>query len=186
MEEDIKIANFGDYSCDKIPEDIDRQLHELNLKKENGDIDKAYQLGAALAAELDSNDGEFLFAVADKANSNTLMQRRILLAFAVDTAINKFCNDEIVAKVAINSFFEKIEQTSPHIYSDIRETGAFSCYLVCGRENLKIDSIGQTFAELCNHAQDKRYIELGTALYERFYNLVYDRILSFNFKGDVE
>ncbi|MCL2089365.1 MAG: hypothetical protein FWH14_07775 [Oscillospiraceae bacterium] len=147
----------------------------FEAEKNNGNLEKARQLGAILAAEVDSNDGEFVFGLDNRENHDIILQRRLLLAFTITKALEMFAPNAITAKTASGFFLDTVKVTSPHIYADIRENPAFSYYLLALRESKSKSgnsAVGKTFSKLCGREEDEIYKELGEALYLHFLDLV--------------
>lgn len=184
MLEDIKINDPAQIKSTEI-DDCDNVLQALRTQKENGNIEKAYQLGAILAAEVENNDGEFIFGLDanDESSYNIILQRRLLLAFTVDFGISLYCENFFVAKTTSTCFFNTIKENSPHIYDVIRENGAFSYYYLCLRDSENVEkSIGQQFAKLINKKDDQVYEKLGMALYFYFLDFIKEKVKSLDFK----
>lgn len=178
---DVKI--FGEHQNLDDIEKEDSLVLELVVQKSNGNLHKAKQLGAILAAEVESNDGEFVFGAGlRREDQEILLQRRLLLAFVVDYGLNTFCLNKIISEIAINFFYDTIKNDSPLIYEDIRETGAFSYYYLCVRDGEQIEEeIGKTFAQLVGYKDNEVYAHLGTALFLHFIDVVKKKIAELNF-----
>ncbi len=183
--EQIKIFHTDETSESQEQEDFHSLVLDLVRQKDNGNLEKARQLGAILAAEVESDDGEFVFGDASaEENHDLVLQRRLLLAFVIDHGLNVFCPNSIITEIASSSFYETIQEDAPGIYEDIRENGAFSYYLLCVRNGDRIDEeIGATFADLIGHKGDHVYQELGTALYLRFMDVVGQKVKELGFVG---
>ena len=97
------------------------------------------------------------------------MQRRILLAFAVEVGLDAFLPNQLVAQTAQNIFYNTLLITAPSIYEDLQESGAFSFYYLCFRDGRQVERrVGETFAALCGRKGDPEYEQMGREFYIRF------------------
>ncbi len=180
-DDDVKVLDFSDSKSSS--DDVEELIDDVQEQKQNGNLDKARQLGEDLAGEVDSNDGEFIFGLDQQESGDIICQRRLLLAFVVTYGLDRFCVNSLIAKTAQNTFLETIQQASPSIYKDINQQGAFSYYYLCVRDGeTPADGVGKTFAELCGRKGDCVYAKLGAALYEYFLTVVEQRVISLRFQ----
>lgn len=181
QKDDVKVADFSHKNGSA--DDAQSLMDDIQKQKQNGNFDKARQLGKALANEVDSNDGEFVFGLDQTESADIIAQRRLLLAFMVTWGLDECCRNSLISKVAQNTFLEEIQSGSPAIYRDINQQGAFSYYYLCVRDTAKPGAdVGRTFAELCNRKGDCVYAKLGSALFEYFLTFVKKSVAVLDFQ----
>ncbi len=161
---DMKIAgdDFEPAETGTAEADDDAQL--LAREKENGNLSRARRLGAIMADEVSSIEGD-----SQTADSALLTQRRILLSFAVEVEFDALLPNSLVAQTAQSVFYNTLRVTAPQFYDDLQASGAFSFYYLCVREGREVkEKVGQTFASLCGRKGDPDYERMGRELYCRF------------------
>lgn len=180
-DDDIKIA--GEPQA-MPPDDGELAAMEFQRQKENGNIDKAYTLGKRLAELLFSSDDLVAAHCCKKQAANEVIRgnARVLFAFMVDTVLEHGCPDSMTAQTAINYFHEQVRAKSPEAYSEILESGAFSLYLLCSRdEKMSRSCIGAAFADGCDMEQDDAVVKLGDTLYNVFFAICRDELCHADF-----
>lgn len=186
-QDDVKIADLSDPAFHPQPREAEEReslLDDVITQKKNGNLKKARQLGAMLAAEVADNDGEFVFGIDHVETGDMICQRRLLLAFTISYGLDLYCPGKLTPQTATNQFYETIQQSAPHIYEDMQQEAAFSLYYLCVRDEEEVvAAVGRTFAALCGYKDDKVYCELGSALFEHFLRLVHDKAKSLQFAG---
>ena len=132
-------------------------------------LDAARVIGSALAEMTKQAERGFELAIDD----DLLLQRRLLLCFAVSTGLEECAVTLQVARTALNTFYDTLKRSDPGFYDDIGNSGGLSFYYLAKRQNGDIERrIGQTFAMLCGKDGDPVCQELGEALYCRYRNMV--------------
>jgi hypothetical protein len=158
------------------------EVSEMQKQKENGNLNKAKQLGELLFKQVINVYGEAIFGLDVKEDNDIQMQRRILLAFTVIYSVEVFIKNGIVNKAVENAFYNKLRANNFELYNNLRESGAFSFYYLCIRHNENIEEdIGRAFAMLAGSGKDKIMQELGTALFVHYYDVIKNSIDSINF-----
>ncbi len=164
-DEDIKIFD-GSKKLNKVAEVDIPDYHNL---------DKARRLGIALASRTKEAERGFELNI----NDELLLQRRLLLCFAIATALEDYSESIQYARTALNAFYDTIKRIESGFYEDIGSTGSFSFYYLARRQGGDIvRRIGQTFAMLCGQDGDPVCQELGEALYCQYTNMVKVQIKS--------
>lgn len=158
------------------------EVNALKIQRENGNVDKANRLGAELCGKFIDKDGISAFG-SDKAEPAVLTtQRRLLLAFAVDTTVENTVKNSILRDVIIKSFYDNLKMALPSFYEDLNKSGSFSFYTLCVRRGVDIEKyIGDTFAMLAGKEGDKLMAEFGKALYLEFIDVINKTVNSYNF-----
>lgn len=162
---DMKIAG-DDFEPVERPDarEGDDEAALLEQEKENGNLSRARRLGAIMADEVSSVEGD-----SRTADSALLTQRRILLAFAVEVGLDALLPNSLDAQTAQTVFYNTLRTTAPQFYDDLQASGAFSFYYLCVRDGRRVEEkVGETFASLCGRAGDAAYARMGRELYQRF------------------
>ena len=151
-DEDIKI-----FSSSKAVQKSDEPYVPMH-----DSLDGARKLGVALAGMTKEAERGFELNI----NDELLLQRRLLLCFAIATALEDNSKSIQEARTALNTFYDTIKRNDIGFYDDIGSSGHFSFYYLAFRRGGDVERrIGQTFAMLCSHDGDPIYQELGEALY---------------------
>ncbi len=150
---------------------------QLTPKIESRDaLDSARAIGFNLAES--SNQAEKGFEL--DINDSLLLQRRLLLCFAVSTSLEEYASSVQIARTALNTFYDTLKRSDPEFYDDIGSQGAMTFYYHAKRQNGDtVRRIGQTFAMLCGNDGDPVSQELGEALYCRYVNMVREHLEQF-------
>lgn len=173
---DMKIAGVP-----SAPERPDETEKELEMHKQNGNLKKAHALSTELAKKIMDADGGTTFGLDSSESDEVRMQRRLLLAFAVDYSIDSNIKG-ILGQVVLNDFYDNLKNNVPDFYEDIRESGSFSFYFLCVRNNGNVEHcIGNSFARLAGCEGDTVMAELGEALYYHFKDIVENTIRQYHF-----
>ncbi len=164
---DMKIAG-DDFEPIGTPADsapVDDTARQLEEQKANGNLSRARRLGAILADEISSVEGD-----SRTTDSVLLTQRRILLAFAVEIGLEELLPNSLLTQTAQNIFYNSLQTTSPQFYDDLQASGAFSFYYLCVRDGRgpEDEQVGETFASLCGRKGDPAYCQMGRDLYRHF------------------
>lgn len=176
-DQDMKIFTTSQRSLEFA--EAERVVAELEHERQNGNLARARQLGVRLAEEV-SKIGEpgniFGYLISAEENSQaaeTVQQRKILLAFAIESSIAVYSPSKLIGTTILNTYYEMLSTCAKDFYDTISFAGAFSLYYLDLRRGIKVSrAIGKTFAKLCGKEDDKVYEELGYALNCRFYDTV--------------
>lgn len=167
-DEDIKIVG------DKPSRDVKRNK-ALESQGENVDdiiISSAKKWGIAVAEKFIA-DAKDETAIGNDANTEMIIQRRLLLSFAATIGFEQFACNDTVSGLAQKAFLDTIKNADNELYITSSDTGAFSFYYLAFRRGFDVERrIGQTFAMLCSHDGDPIYHELGEAFYCWFLSVV--------------
>ena len=159
FDEDIKIAHIGE---NKTNSHDDSEYHR-NLK--NGNIDKAKEVGAKIAADIVSS-AALEWEEESDTSFEILLQRGLLLASSAVVAIESASLPGVIEDVIKQKFFASLQLLDNGMYKETAESGAFSFYYLAYRRGTELERrMGQTFAMLCAHDGDPIYQELGETLF---------------------
>ncbi len=132
-------------------------------------LDSARTIGFKLVESANQAEKGFELEI----NDNQLLQRRLLLCFAVSTALEEYAQSIQVARTALNTFYDMLKRSDPEFYDDIGSQGAMTFYYHAKRQSGdEVRRIGQTFAMLCGNDGDPISQELGEVLYCKYVNMV--------------
>ncbi|MDD3693698.1 MAG: hypothetical protein PHX02_07355 [Oscillospiraceae bacterium] len=166
---DMKIASDDFKKTQQIVDDTEQMANLLKREKSNGNLARARRLGAVMAEDVASIEGEN--PACDTAH---MTQRRILLAFAVEIGLNTVLPNKLLSETAQSIFYDTLRTTASTFYDDLQKSGAFSFYYLCVREAEEVEKcVGETFATLCGCPGDKKIAKMGTDLFTHFINQVH-------------
>ena len=153
----------------------------MDKHRANGNSAKADILGERLAdykpEDLSPDD-------VKKISNKELMQLRALMVFAAQIAMHKYLPHKILSAQAVNSMYEKIEQTSPGFFRNISDGSSFSFYYLAVRKNENVEEeIGKDYAMLCDRDDNEYLIDLGKRVYAQTDAKVLSLIENFEFEN---
>jgi len=164
-DEDIKI--FDKTTLNKTQDEVEIPVLDS--------LDSARKLGVALAGMTKEAERGFELNIKDEL----LLQRRLLLCFAIATALEENSKSTQEARTALNTFYDTIKRNDFEFYEDIGSSGHFTFYYLALRQGGDVvRRIGLTFAMLCGQDGDPVCQELGEALYCQYTNMVKVQIKS--------
>ncbi len=166
---DMKIASDDFKKHQEIIDDTEQMTKLLKREKSNGNLARARRLGAVMAEDVSSIEGEN--PACDTAH---MTQRRILLAFAVEVGLDTVLPNKLLSETAQSIFYDTLLTTASTFYDDLQKSGAFSFYYLCVREAEQVEKcVGETYATLCGCSGDKKIAKMGTELFIHFINQVH-------------
>lgn len=158
----------------KIAPDRPSELFDLSegaasafvREKNNGNMEKARQLGQSLARELGRRQGGLpYFGVGVFDDAQSLGQRRLLYAYIVSRVIEDTAPNSIVAQSALSAFYGQIQRETPEYYAAVTDSAALSLYILAGRsEPDDYNALGGAFARLCGREGDPVFQRYGREL----------------------
>ena len=155
---DMKIV--GEYVAPEDQPDATSAL--LKQEQENGNLDRARALGAALIEAAKAAEAEH-----PSENAALRLQRWLLLLFTADVELHRLLPNSLVAQTSANAFYNLLHTQAADIYDAVQQNGSVSFYYLCQEDGaVSVQKAGRTFASLCGHAEDRTYIELGEKLAE--------------------
>ena len=168
-DEDIKIA--GEQSAALSPPDAaDLAAREFLRQKQNGNIDRAHNLGGSFA-ELLWDLAQSIIMDNDLGLTQQEIHHQLLLcSYAVNRVISQFSPNSIVAQTALGRFYAEVENRSNVLYRHVSDTAAFSLYMLNERSGGGDCEIGKIFAKLIGHENDPEGIRQGSQVYTAFYD----------------
>ena len=159
MYDDSDMKIVGEYSAEEDSAEVTSRL--LRQEQENGNLARARTLGHLLAQTLGKDEQPLT-----PGNRAVTVQRWLLLTFAVEVQLEKLLPTSIAAQTAFNKFYETMRTDAPAIYEELQNNGSLSFYYLCLQDGEHAEQkIGETFASLCGHAEDRDFASAGTQLY---------------------
>lgn len=170
---DMKIV--GEYVA---PEEIPDTTSELlEQEQQNGNLDRARALGAALIDAAKNAEAEH-----PSENTSLRLQRWLLLLFTADVELHRLLPNPLVAQTSANTFYNLLHTQAEDIYDAVQQDGSLSFYYLCQEDGtVSVEKAGQTFASLCGHANERVYVALGQKLAQACLDYVRDLVEQQNF-----
>ena len=177
LEDDVKI--YGNDS-DRQNSDLNRVLESMREHRQNGNIDKAKNLGRDLVnIEID-----FEKEIAPKfLKPDIIYQMKVMLVFAAEANLQMLVYEPLLSTTAINAMYDEIQSKENGFYKNISDGIAFSFYYAAIKGNDDIaHSMGKTFAMLCSAEGNEDFAEAGTLIYKKAVEIIEDEISKAEFK----
>lgn len=158
--------------------DIEAKLY--NHERENGNLEKAHDIGKYFAKALMDNDG---FAYEkNRASDFEARNRSILFAFTADRVLSTFMPNHIIARSAQNEFFDEIRRRDIGLYESISRSGAFSMYLLCRRRgDGRYIGVGKVYADVLRKPENENTAIFGDELYAKYFDFCIEHIKNIEF-----
>ena len=146
--------------------DFDGLAKDIGFHKENGNIQKAQRLGAAMA-DLKPDDKRLgILRPDDDLTSPILYQARVLITFLCGRCARENINAPILTDTARGAMYDRLKENEHGYYTNIADGAAFSFYrLALKKPGDKAQLVGDEFAKLCGSANDVSLKELGVRIY---------------------
>lgn len=190
-ESDVKIYNSGNNE-NNAREKMAEIFNTVNRNRENGNLEKARQLGAKLAllspssgeSELDLNLKDILSA--KYLSQDILYQIKVLLVFAVEKKLKEEIKPDFLSIMAINAMHDKITEKHPAFFKNLTDGAAFTFYRLALAKCGDIDeNIGEAFAMLCSAKKNTDgFIETGKLIWKMALEKIDMEIEATDFKKD--
>ena len=149
----------------------------MNFHRENGNLQKAKDLGAHLAelspTDDDARDGkgiDLISGLPQRFRSQTIVyQIKVLLVFAAETLLQSEIRDDILATTAINAMHDKIREDMPVFFKNISSSAAFTFYCLALKKRGDVtENIGEAFAMMCDVQKNtESFVNAGKSVWEK-------------------
>lgn len=161
-------------------DESDMEAKLYNHERENGNLEKAHEIGRFFARALMDENG---FAYEkNRASDFEARNRSVLFAFTADRVLNTFMPNHIIARSAQNEFFDEIRRRDIGLYESISRSGAFSMYLLCRRRgDGHYIGIGRVYAGVIRRPDDEAVSAIGDEIYEKYFNYCIEHIKNVEF-----
>ena len=178
-DDDIKI--FHPKLNDSAVSELTSIAGIMDKHRANGNSAKADILGERLA---EFKPEDLCPEDAAKISNKEIMQLRALMVFAAQIAMHKYLPHKILSAQAVNSMYERIEQTSPGFFRNISDGSSFSFYYLAVRKNENVEEeIGRDYAMLCDRDDNQYLIDLGKRVYVQTDAKVLSLVENFEFEN---
>lgn len=155
----------------------------MNHHRQNGNVEKAKNLGAKLAERAFDSKNKDLISDEIFLSSDIFPQVCALVLFSAEAALNYYLPSQQLSAIAINALHEVLSSKKLPTYDALMNSPAFSFYYLSVRKggtDIPHD-IGDAFAMLCRHEGDTAFIEEGKKLYNMILGVVENEILNIGF-----
>ena len=159
-EEDTDVKIFAGSGAVRVQPTEDDGAAEFVRERENGNIDKAKQLGKMLARRL-----RWLRCFGD--SSPILDQKKVLFSYVAVKVIGRQVQSSLLGQAALGEFYRSVQNHSQRDYDKIQDSVAFTKYLLSEQKAAK-NAIGGVFAELCGQRENDALQNKGMQLYYRY------------------
>lgn len=164
----------------KVIDESDAEARLYSHERENGNLEKAHDIGKALAAAL-LNEGGVAYE-KNVASDFEARNRSILYAFTADRVLDTFMPNHIIARSAQNEFFDEVRRRNIGLYESISRSGAFSMYLLCGRSgDGRYIGVGKVYAGVIRRPEDEKIEKEGDELYRKYFDYCIEHIKNVEF-----
>lgn len=176
---DVKI--FKKQQGQNDNDDILSLAEEMNRHRQNGNLQKAKDLGVKLAnstpdcckadSTLDSS-----FSAPDK-------QVCALLLFTTEAALHFYLASPQLSTIAVNTFQDALLDNNYDYYTDVLNNSAFSVYYLILRKGSSDipKEIGEYFAKLCGQKDNEKYCLIGRNIYNNTLKSIEETIAKIDF-----
>ena len=157
--------------------DFDGLARSIDFHKENGNKQKAEDLGRELA-KLKPTDSKLNISLSKEDRTSAILyQARVLITFLCGRAVRENIPSQILSDTVRNAMYDELKETETGYYKNIADGAAFSFYrLALKKDGDKAELIGREFAKLCSAQNDDALIKLGTEIYTNTLSYLKERI----------
>lgn len=181
IREDSDMKIFGAPESEADAEFL-RQIEALDHHRQNGNMEKARDLGRKLYDIVAADSARNNPRDPDFTEGKLLIKAGVLALFSTEAALNMYLPSTQLSTVAITEMHRLLAKTNSPIYEKIMESPAYSFYFLTIRKGGDVaGEIGKAFAEHCRHEGEEKYIEEGRYIYETVNTLVQKQIQAMDF-----
>lgn len=183
--EDNDVKIFDPSKKDDNPSDIMSFVEGMAHHRQNGNVDKAKELGVELALAIYDENQTAKLSDSIFLSAEIFPQLCALMLFSTEAAFNYYLPSPQLSAIAINSFHEVMSRNNLPIYDEIMTGPEFSFYFLSVRKGSEhiAEDIGKVFAMLCKHKDDPKFIEEGQRLYTLTLNEIQQMITDMKFEN---
>ena len=161
-------------------DESDMEAKLYNHERENGNLEKAHEIGKYFAGALMKKDG--CAYEKNRASDFEARNRSILFAFTADRVLSTFMPNHIIARSAQNEFFDEIRKGDIGLYESVSRSGAFSMYLLCKRRgDGRYSGIGRVYADVLRKPENEETVAFGDELYAKYFDFCIEHIKNIEF-----
>ena len=151
-----------------VEDDGEKAAREFVAQKENGNIDKAYNLGNRIADVFFEENGLISASCEAALRPVVLLQRKVLFAFTADAVLGEEL-PSVLAETVSQQFSVRIQKADPDLYDKVNDPKTLSYYLLYTKKGKPqpVD-MGKAFARLCAEEKEEGLCALGECLYREY------------------
>lgn len=184
--EENDITIFNSSKKDDADFDVMSSLEDMAHHRQNGNVDKAKELGVELALSIYDDDQPAKLNDPVLLSPEYFTQLCTLMLFSAEAALNYYLPSPQLSAIAINSFHEVMSRNNLPIYDEIMAGQAytFSFYFLSvrkGGDNTD-EEVGKVFAMLCKKSDDTFFISEGSRLYRMALDSIRQKIAEMQFE----
>lgn len=155
--EEVKIYRKAQDTKNPVVTEADRAANEYRRHSENGNLQRAHLLGAAMVdCFLGMQVGQEFAA-----------QKWVLLSYLAKNLLEQGIEDPLLQKSALGKFNSTLSESAPELSQIIHDSRAYTLYSL-NEKRLRARSEGEIFAELCERPGDAVLIADGEQLAKIF------------------
>ena len=180
---DVKIFNPSEKKDDSS--DIISFVEGMAHHRQNGNVDKAKELGVEMALAIYDEDQTAKLSDEIFLSPEVFPQLCALMLFSTEAAFNYYLPSPQLSAIAINAFHEVMSRNNLPIYEQVMSGPAFSFYFLNvrkGGEHIAED-IGKAFAMLCGHKDEEKFINEGITRYTETLKEIQQKIIDMKFEN---
>ncbi len=183
LQDDGDVKIFTTRSNDKNEaEDFILIAEQLEAQRANGNIAKAKALGEKLALLTPENEPVESLIDGRDLPPNILYQIRVLMVFAMHTAIHSHLHLPMLYSAAVNSMYDSLINETPGFYDNISDGAAFTFYYLALRKGANAEQhIGDAFAMLCGKEGNEKVSAIGALIFARISEKAVEEITALDF-----
>lgn len=166
MEKDVLVYRPGNKEAPN-EDQSERSAQAYLIQKENGNVEKARQLGQRLAEMV----VEDLPHIEDNSEDWLLIDHLKMLYVFVAEQIIRECPDAILYQVTLSAFRDAIEVGVPGVYGAMSGCGADTFYQLAyyrKKKDAVESNMGRTLAQLYGKPDDWKLTAIGEHLFTAF------------------
>jgi hypothetical protein len=183
--EDSDVKIFDPSKKDDSPNDVMSYVEGMAHHRQNGNVDKAKELGVEMALAIYDEDQSSKLSDEIFLSAEIFPQLCALMLFSTEAAFNYYLPSPQLSAIAINAFHEVMSRSNLPVYDEIMAGPEFSFYFLSVRKGGEhtAEDIGKVFAMLCKHKDDQKFIDEGTRLYLMTLNEIQQKITDMKFEN---
>ena len=154
---DIKIFSGSPFSKSALAEDDEAAI--FIRERDNGNIEKAKELGRTLAQRVEA-------LCSDNDAALVAAQKKVLFGYACKKVVEGRCQNSVLARAALGAFLNGVKNASSADFELIQDSVAFTKYMLAEKDEQ--ETVGNVFAGLCGRKDDDGFICEGNNLYSAY------------------
>ncbi|MBP0963394.1 MAG: hypothetical protein J6Q99_03775 [Oscillospiraceae bacterium] len=154
---DIKIFSGSSFSKSRLEEDDEAAI--FIRERDNGNIEKAKELGCTLAQRVET-------LCRQEEPALVAAQKKVLYGYVCKKVLEGRCANSVLARAAIGELLNCLKNASPSDFDLIQDSVAFTKYMLAEKE--ADQTVGKVFAKLCGDKNNEAFACEGDELYSKY------------------